>query len=380
MSSDGSISAAASSIRLTSISSHLGKKPKILVSRDLGPNVMPLLTQRGDIEVVLWTQNSACDRKWLLDNVKGATGIVVMITDLVDTELLDAAGPDLKVVSTMSVGYEHINVPELGKRHIRIGYTPDVLTDAVADIAVMLALMAGRNANGTMGIVRDGLWPRTIWAPFALCGPQLSTFGSLSSTRTIGFLGFGRISQATLARLVPFGITDCIYVSNPSSSSSKKERNRIRDQNLLEQYQPQLKSLRAVDKDALARESDVLFVLTPGGPSTKHLVNEQFLQKMKKHSVLINVGRGSVVDAMALAKALDKGWIFGAGVDVLEGEPNIERDHPLVHTKCNILPHIGSATFETRLAMATLAVDNCLAGVAGGTMPTELDTEPSGGQ
>ncbi|KAE9388187.1 hypothetical protein BT96DRAFT_947810 [Gymnopus androsaceus JB14] len=345
--------------RLTSISSHLRtSKPKIVVCRDLGPDVMPLLTKRDDIEpqVVLWAEDRVCERTWLLENIKGAAGIVIVFSELVDAELLDAAGPSLKVVSTMSVGYEHIRVPELAKRNVRIGYTPEVLTDAVADISVMLALMAGRNANETMSIVREG---QHLTAPL----PHAP----------VGFLGFGRISHATLARLIPFGVTDCIYSSNPSSSSSSKKE---RDEALLKQHQPQLKSLRAVDIDTLARESDVLFVLAPGGPSTRHLVNEEFLRKMKKHSVLVNAGRGTVVDSDALAKALRERWIWGAGVDVVEGEPNVGKDHPLVkEPRCNILPHIGSASFETRLAMATLAVDNCLAGIAGQAMPAELDVK-----
>ncbi|KAF8828315.1 hypothetical protein HHX47_DHR4000574 [Lentinula edodes] len=339
--------------RLTSISSHLRtSKPKVVVCRDLGPDVMPLLTKRDDIEVVLWTEDRVSDRQWLLENVKGAVGIVIVFSEL-------------------SIA-EHIHVPELAKRNIRLGYTPDVLTDAVADISVMLALMAGRNANETMGIVREGLWPKFIWAPFALCGPQLSTSG-VSPSRTVGFLGFGRISHATLARLIPFGVTDCIYSSNPNSSTSHKKE---RDEKLLGQHQPQLKSLRAVDLDTLGRESDVLFILAPGGPSTRHLVNEDFLRKMKKHSVLVNAGRGTVVNSDALAKALREKWIWGAGIDVVEGEPNVGKDHPLLkEPRCNILPHIGSASFETRLAMATLAVDNCLAGITEQEMPAELDVK-----
>ncbi|KAJ3833906.1 hypothetical protein F5878DRAFT_697971 [Lentinula raphanica] len=365
MQPDGSISQAVSlaKARLTSLSSHLRtSKPKIVVCRDLGPDVMPLLVKRDDLEVVLWTEDCVCDREWLLKNVQGAAGIVIVFSELVNAELLDAAGPNLKVVSTMSVGYEHIHVPELVERNIRLGYTPDVLTDAVADISVMLALMAGRNANETMGIVREGL---------SLI--KVSHTSNISPSRTVGFLGFGRISHATLARLIPFGVTDCIYSSNPNSAtSSKKER----DEAILKQHHPQLKSLRPVDKDTLAKESDVLFVLAPGGPSTRHLVNEEFLRKMKKHSVLVNVGRGTVVDSDALAKALREKWIWGAGIDVVEGEPHVGKDHPLVkEPRCNILPHIGSASFETRLAMATLAVENCLAGISGQEMPAELDVK-----
>lgn len=136
-------------------------------------------------------------------------------------------------------------------------------------------------------------------------------------------MGFGRISQATLHRLIPFGITDCIYASNPSSAPTP-----TRDEELAEQHG--LKSLRRVDMDKLARESDALFVLTPGGPKTRHLVNEEFLKKMKRTAVLVNTSRGSVVDSAALTKALKEGWIWGAGLDVVEGEPQVTAEHPLV--------------------------------------------------
>lgn len=165
-------------------------------------------------------------------------------------------------------------------------------------------------------------WPNFAWSPFAFCGPQLSTT-SASPTRTIGFLGFGRISQATLARLIPFGITHCLYTSNPSSPT-----NSARDAALAEQHK--LRSVKRVDSDELARESDLIFVLAPGGDKTRHTVNEDFLRKMKKTSILVNTSRGTLVDSNALAKALREGWIWGAGLDVVEGEPNITADHPLV--------------------------------------------------
>ncbi|KAG6828997.1 hypothetical protein H0H93_014638, partial [Arthromyces matolae] len=225
----------------------------------------------------------------------------------IDSEFLDA---------------EHANLPELARRGVRFGYTPDVLTAAVADLSVMLALMASRNAGEVSSFVQDNKWPTVNWAPFGFCGPQLSTT-SLSPKRTIGFLGFGRISQATLSRLIPFGITDCIYTSNPASSPTPS-----RDSDLTKRHQ--LNSLKRVDLDTLARESDVLFVLAPGGPSTRHLVNEQFLKKMKPTSVLVNTSRGTLVDSDALAKALKEKWIWGAGLDVVEGEPNVPGDHPLV--------------------------------------------------
>ncbi|KAF8067529.1 D-isomer specific 2-hydroxyacid dehydrogenase [Lyophyllum atratum] len=328
---------------------------------------MPLLKARRDLDVVVWPENCVADRKWLLENIHGAIGVLVMMTEKVDEELLETAGSSLRVVSTMSVGYEHANLPEIAKRGIKFGYTPDVLTGAVADLSVMLALMASRIAGEVITLVQDNQWPAVSWAPFGLCGYQLSTT-RVSPKRTVGFLGFGRISQATLARLVPFGITDCIYTANPSSPPMS-----ARDEDLAKRHS--LNLLQRVEMDELARESDILFVLAPGGPATRHLVNEEFLRKMKKTSVVVNTSRGTLVDSDALAKALRERWIWGAGLDVVEGEPNITADHPLVkEPRCIVLPHVGSGTFETRLGMATLAVQNLLAGIdEGSEMPAALD-------
>ncbi|KAL0060716.1 hypothetical protein AAF712_012496 [Marasmius tenuissimus] len=358
--------------RLTTISSHIStnKPAKVVVCRDLGPDVMPILTERKDLEVVLWPEDRACERPWLLENIKGATGVLVMVTDVVDEELLEVAGPNLCVVSTMSVGYDHVDLNQISKRGLRLGYTPEVLTDAVADISIMLALMAGRNVNETMAIAREGRWPQFTWSPFALCGPQFSTTPQ-SPKRTIGFFGFGRISQATLTRAIAFGVTDCIYYANPASAPKPE-----RDEAILKEHRPKLKSLRPVDLVTLARESDVLIILAPGGEATKHVINEDFLKKMKKHAVLVNTARGTLVDSDALAKALREEWIWGAGLDVVEGEPNLQKDHPLLkEPRCNVLPHIASATLETRLGMATLAANNLVGGILGEEMPAELDAK-----
>ena len=209
----------------------------------------------------------------------------------------------------------------------------------------MLALMAGRNAGAGFTLVKEGKvspilpttpflphsvtpdavltqWTNFNFAPFSFSGPQLSTT-PLSPTRTAGFLGFGRIAQATLKRLISFGLTHCIYTSNPSSP-----RNTALEASLTAEHN--LRSVRRVDLDQLARESDVLFVLAPGGEDTRHVVNADFLRKMKKHAVLVNAARGTLVDSDALAQALREEWIWGAGLDVVEGEPHIGADHPLV--------------------------------------------------
>jgi len=226
--------------------------------------------------------------------------------------------------------------------------------------------MAGRNGAETMAVVRNGEWPNCTWAPFGFCGPQLSST-LISPTRTMGFIGFGRISQATLKRLIPFGVTHCVYYSNPSSPSKP-----YLDAKLQADYG--LQSVKRVDLDQLAKESDVVFVLAPGGHKTKHLVNATFLQKMKKTAILVNTSRGTLVDSDALAMALQQGLIWGAGLDVVEGEPQVTADHPLVkEPRCIILPHVGSATLETRLGMATLAAKNLLGGIFRKVMPAELE-------
>ncbi|KAF9003392.1 hypothetical protein BDQ17DRAFT_1279842 [Cyathus striatus] len=344
----------------------INRRPKVVVTRNLGPDVMPLLEKRTDIELVVWPEEGASDPAWVLANVRGASALLVMMTDKVGPDVFDAAGPSLQVVSTMSVGYEHVNTSEAAKRGVKLGYTPDILTDAVADLSIMLALMAGRNVKQSMQVVHDGNWPNSPWAPYIFCGPQLSA-SPISPKRTAGFLGFGRISQATLARLIPFGITDCIYSSNPKSKPDTERDAAI-------QAKHKLNSLRRVDLDELASESDVLFILAPGGESTRHLVNEDFLRKMKRTSVLVNAARGTLIDSDALAKALSEGWIWGAGLDVVEGEPMVTKDHPLVkEPRCAILPHIGSGTNETRVGMATLAVKNLLAVLDGQDMLASVD-------
>ena len=225
----------------------------------------------------------------------------------------------------------------------------------------MLALMAGRNAGKGVTLVKEGKvssysphnittpppmakssrgtgsqltsddkWPNFNFAPFFFTGPQLST-STLAPTRTAGFLGFGRIAQATLKRLASFSLTHCIYTSSPSSP-----RNTALEASLAAQHN--LRSVRRVELDELARESDVLFVLAPGGQDTRHVVNGDFLRKMKKHAVLVNAARGTLVDSDALAQALREGWIWGAGLDVVEGEPHIGADHPLVREPGYVYP------------------------------------------
>jgi len=240
-------------------------KHKVVVTRDIGTKAFEILKAQS-YEIVAWLGEGIAPRKWVLENVPGASALLVMGTDKIDETVVDAAGPSLKIVSTVSVGYDHVSTPVLVQRKIRLGYTPGVLTDAVADITVMLALMATRLGRESMQIVHDNKWPQTPWSPFTLCGPQVS-----SPDYVVGFIGFGRIAQATLTRLAAFGVARCLFTTSSKKVPSQEYPGL--------QEKLGLKEFRSVSLDEIARESDLVIVLTPGGASTYHLINDVFLKK-----------------------------------------------------------------------------------------------------
>lgn len=283
-----------------------------------------------------------------------------MLSDQVNEELLQAAGDQLKVIASFSVGTDHVERAALKKRNIRLGYTPTCLTDAVADLTVMLILMAQRRGGESMAKVIKGEWPQMPWHPLLMTGPQIRGC-------TVGFLGFGRIAQASLQRLLPFGIKRAIYLTSKPGQPVKEDHF-----NLVKTAGIPIEPAQSTDQ--LASESDVVIVGCALTPDTKHLVSTDFFKKMKKLAVIINIARGPVMDTNALVKALDEEQIFGAGLDVIENEPNIQADHPILkQPRCVLVPHIGSATIETREQMATESVKNLLAGLTGGKMVNELE-------
>lgn len=283
-----------------------------------------------------------------------------MLSDKVDEELIQTAGDQLKVIASFSVGTDHVDREALKKRNIRLGYTPTCLTDAVADLTVMLILMAQRRAGESMGKVLNGEWPQMPWHPLLMTGPQIG--GS-----TVGFLGFGRIGQATLKRLIPFGIKRAIYLTSEPGQPVKEDHF-----GLVKEAPIPIESVQRWEQ--IAGESDVVIVGCALKPSTKHLVNADFFAKMKKLAVIVNIARGPVIDTNALVEALEKEQIFGAGLDVIENEPNIPADHPLLkQPRCVLVPHIGSATIPTREQMAEESVKNLLAGLNGKAMVNEVE-------
>ncbi|KAF2268666.1 hypothetical protein CC78DRAFT_565167 [Lojkania enalia] len=336
------------------------QKHKVVVTRQLIDEAQKLLESVPGLNIVQWPTEQPADRKWLLENAKGASGILLMLSDICDEELIKAAGDSLKVIASFSVGTDHVDRDALKKRGIRLGYTPTCLTDAVADLTIMLILMAQRRGGEAISKVQTGQWPKMPWSPLLMTGPQIR--GS-----TIGFLGFGRIGQATLKRLLPFGISRVVYLTSEPGQLVKEDHFGLIKGAAIP-IEP------AKDWEQLACESDVLIVGCALTRSTKHLISTNFLSRMKKLSVLVNIARGPVVDTDALVAALDKGEIFGAGLDVIENEPNILANHPILkQPRCVLVPHIGSATIETREQMATESVKNLLAGLKGEPMVNEVE-------
>ncbi|BGP43441.1 hypothetical protein JCM10450v2_007606 [Rhodotorula kratochvilovae] len=337
--------------------------PKIILTRPLDPTlleggrILDEAEQSGKIQLVRWTEDKPVDRQWLLDELRkgGTDGLVCMHNgEKIDDELLDAAGPSLKVVATMSAGYDHVDTAALKKRGVRLGTTPDALTAATADVGAMLTLMASRRAGESLRAVLDGKWPSLPWNPLLLCGQSLKG-------ATIGVLGFGKIGQLTLKRLLGFDVSRVLYSTSQPGVALTPAKDFFNTIKTAEFHGVDIRPASSYDE--LARESDIVITCCPLTPSTTGIVGADFLSKMKPTAYVVNTARGPVVDSDALLAALQEGRLAGAGLDVVTGEPNIGADHPLVREqRCVVLPHIGSATVQARSGMSRDAALNGLAG------------------
>ncbi|XP_041653614.1 glyoxylate reductase/hydroxypyruvate reductase [Cheilinus undulatus] len=324
----------------------VGKLMKVFITRRIPPEGMKILTSAADVcEVSLWDSEEPVPRTELIKGVQGAHGILCMLSDKIDAELLDAAGPNLKVISTMSVGFDHLVLDEIKKRGIRVGYTPDVLTDATAELTVALLLATSRRLLEGVEAVKNGGW--TSWKPLMLCGYGLS--GS-----TVGVIGLGRIGMAIARRLMPFGVKRLLYSGRAAKAYAAEVNGEF------------------VSLDTLVSESDFIVVSCSLTPETQGMCDKAFFSKMKNTAVFINSSRGAVVNQEDLYEALTSSQIAAAGLDVTTPEP-LPTNHPLLTLKnCVVLPHIGSATYSTRGVMAALSVQNLLGGLQGTEMPSEL--------
>jgi glyoxylate reductase len=297
---------------------------------------------RAEHTVDAWEDESPIARDELLKRVAGADAIVSLLTEKIDADLLDATGKQLRSVSNVAVGYNNIDVPACRERNVLVTNTPGVLTEATADIAMALILMSTRRlAEGERVIRAQQPWQ---WGMFYMLGSSIQ--GS-----QLGIVGMGQIGAAVARRARAFGMTIAYTKRSPLDAETAKELNATH-----------------MELDELLATSDVVSLHCPYSPETHHLMNASTIGKMKKSAYLINTARGPVVDEEALATALQQGKIAGAGLDVFEKEPTVHQ--ALIGLDNAVLiPHLGSATVETRTAMANLAVTNALAVLSGETAP-----------
>lgn len=297
---------------------------------------------RAEHTVDAWEDESPISRDELLKRVAGADAIVSLLTEKIDAELLDAAGKQLRSVSNVAVGYNNIDVPACRERNVLVTNTPGVLTEATADIAMALILMSTRRlAEGERVIRAQQPWQ---WGMFYMLGSSIQG-------NQLGIVGMGQIGAAVARRARAFGMTITYTKRSPLDAETAKELNATH-----------------MELDELLATSDVVSLHCPYSPETHHLMNASTIGKMKKSAYLINTARGPVVDEEALATALQQGKIAGAGLDVFEKEPTVHQ--ALIGLDNAVLiPHLGSATVETRTAMANLAVTNALAVLSRKTAP-----------
>ena len=320
-------------------------KPRVFVTRILLENGLQMV--QDFCEADIWPEELPPSRQVILEHIHDIDGLLCLLTDRIDAEIMDAAGPGLKVISSYSVGIDNVDVAAASARGIPVGNTPGVLTDATADMAFALLLAAGRRiVEGARG-VKSGRWK--TWGPNFMLGADLAG-------ATLGIVGFGRIGRAVARRAVGFGMR--IIFSDPAPAAP--EPGVIATQ---------------VDLDALLREADFISLHTPLTEETHGLINADALGKMKPTVVLINTSRGPVVDQQALYDALASKRIFAAALDVTVPEP-LPVDHPLLTLEnCLIVPHIASASWRTRERMSVMAAENLIAGLKAERLPNCVNPE-----
>ena len=325
-------------------------RPKVFVSRVIPDEGLARVREATDATV--WEDELPPPRDRLLAAVEGCDGILTLLTDKVDDELLDRAGPQLKVVSNFAVGFDNIDVGACTRRGIPVGNTPGVLTETTADLAWALLMAAARRLPESDHYVRAGKWK--TWGPMLLMGPDVHG-------ATLGIVGFGRIGQAMARRAKGFGMRILYHDLERAPKSVEAE------------YGATFMTL-----EGLLPESDFVSLHTVLSPETKHLINAERLGWMKPTAILVNTSRGPVVDSMALVDALRDGTIAAAALDVTDPEP-VPVDHPLVGMdNCLVVPHIASASRATRGKMASMAAANLLAGLRGDRLPTPVNPEVYG--
>jgi glyoxylate reductase len=325
----------------------MAERPKVFVARRIPDDGLNVVTAATDATV--WPDELPPPRDELLRAVAGCDGVLTLLTDRVDDEFLDAAGPQLKVVSNYAVGFDNVDVPACTARGIPVGNTPGVLTETTADLAFALMMAAARRLPEGDRYVRAGKWK--TWGPMLLLGPDVHG-------ATIGIVGFGRIGQAVARRAAGFGMKILYHDVQRADPAVEVEH-----------------SATFLPLEKLLAQADFVSLHVNLTPETRGLINAEKLGWMKPTAVLVNTSRGPVVEGAALATALRDGQIFAAALDVTDPEP-IPTDDPLLSLdNCLVVPHIASASHATRSKMAEMAAANLLAGLRGERLPTPVNPE-----
>lgn len=320
------------------------KKPLTIVTRKLPAEIEARMAELFDARL------NAADVPMGAAAMKAAVAVaevlVPTVTDKVGADIIAGAGPQLKLIANFGVGYNHIDAKAAAARGIAVTNTPGVLTDATADIGMTLMLALTRRAVEGMKLLEAGRF--TGWCPTWMMGPGLRG-------RPLGIIGMGRIGEAMALRAKAFGMV--IHYHNRKRAGADIERA------LEATYWP--------DLDAMLPEMDIVSINTPSTPETRHLFSAERLARMKKTAYLINTARGDIIDEAALAAALEKGTLAGAGLDVYEHEPKV---HPGLIGRPDVvlLPHLGSSTYEARHGMGSKVIANIEAYVAGHGLPDRV--------
>ncbi len=312
-------------------------EPAVLLTRELVPEAMRALDGRCELDLYTGPPE-AIPRAELLRRAENKDGLLTLLTERIDDEVLDAAGDRLRIVANHAVGFDNVDVAACTRRGVLVTNTPDVLTEATADLAWSLILATVRRvAEGDRFLRTRRPW---VWGPQMMLGHDLCG-------KTLGIVGCGRIGRAVARRGLGFGMR-VVYTDAERLPGDAEAELRVEWREL----------------DELLSESDVVSIHAPLTPQTRHLFGTEAFGTMKPTAVLVNTARGPIVDEVALAEALRTGEIFAAGLDVYEHEPDVPEALTGLDN-ITLLPHLGSATIETRTAMGLLAVENLFAGLSG---------------
>ena len=311
---------------------------KVLVTHQLPGERIHHLAQCSDVNV--WVGPGLLSAQALREELTGCAGLVCLLTDRVDAELI-ASMPELEFISSMSVGVDHIDVEAATRRGIPVGHTPGVLVETTADAAFGLLLAAARRMSEADRFIRQGNWrAENAWSPDFFTGKDVAG-------ATLGIIGLGEIGQAVARRAAGFGMEVLAWNRSPR----------------------EVPGVEQVSLDELLSRSDFVSIHVALSDETRGLLDAKHIARMKPGAVLVNTARGGIVDEQALADALSHGDLYAAGIDVFEQEP-VPDENPLLHLPNVVLaPHIGSATAQTRAMMADIAADNAIAALKGLAMP-----------